>query len=231
MVANGDYGHHLVFDILPARLFFKIFEFHIYNVLRPGSNSAKPVPLIFAALYLIHYANRGWFFPLNIRVASCAKSSFSITVVLSGFFVTSIHGYLNARWYSEHCSYLDWDWLFSPTCIIGLTIYEISFWSTIYCESIMRNLRDPSPGAAQEQPRYKIPTGFLFKYVTSPQYFTELAGFAGWAIMTWSPAGLFIFLISCANLIPRAIASHKWYHEKFKGEYPTERKILIPFVW
>jgi 3-oxo-5-alpha-steroid 4-dehydrogenase 1 len=190
------------------------------------------VPLLFATLYLIHYANRGWFFPLSIRVAPDTKSSFSITVVLSGFFVTSMHGYLNALWYSKHCSYLDSDWLFSPTCILGVLLYEVSFWSTIYSEHIMRNLRDPpsSPTAAQK-PRYKIPRGFLFQYVTSPQYFTELAGFLGWAIMTWSPAGLFIFSISCANLIPRAIASHKWYHEKFKGEYPTDRKILIPFLW
>ena len=92
----------------------------------------------------------------------------------------------------------------------------------------MRELRDPNPKAGA--PRYSIPTGFLFEYVTSPQYFTELTGFLGWAIMTWSPAGLFIFLISAANLIPRAIASHKWYHEKFDN-YPTKRKVLIPFVY
>ncbi len=92
----------------------------------------------------------------------------------------------------------------------------------------MRNLRDATrnPG----QPRYKIPKGFLYDYVTSPQYFTELTGFLGWAIMTWNPAGLFIFLISCANLVPRAVESHRWYKEKF-SDYPKDRKVLIPFLW
>ena len=176
---------------------------------------------------------------MNIRVAPDSKASFSVTVVLSGLLVTSMHGYLNAMWYSKHCTYLDWEWFTSPICLFGLTLYEISFLCTLYSEHIMRNLRDlPSkaPPAQQQSPhtppqRYKIPKGFLFNYVSSPQYFTELTGFLGWAIMTWSPAGLFIFLISCANLIPRAVASHKWYVEKFRGDYPVNRKQLIPFVW
>jgi 3-oxo-5-alpha-steroid 4-dehydrogenase 1 len=192
-----------------------------------GPNALRPVPMFFAFLFLVHYANRGWYFPWTIRVAPGAKASFSLFVVLSGFFVTSLHGYLNAMWYSKFCSFLDWDWLVSPTCLFGLLLYEISFWSTIRCESIIRSLRDQDASG----PRYKIPRGFLFEYVTSPQYFTELMGFAGWAIMTWSPAGLFIFLISAANLIPRAIGTHQWYHDKFKSEYPKERKILIPFLW
>jgi 3-oxo-5-alpha-steroid 4-dehydrogenase 1 len=48
--------------------------------------------------------------------------------------------------------------------------------------------------------------------------------------MTWSPGGLFILGISLANLVPRAIATHRWYREKFP-DYPKDRKILIPFVW
>jgi 3-oxo-5-alpha-steroid 4-dehydrogenase 1 len=196
-----------------------------------GPHSTKPVPLFFAALYLIHYANRGWYFPWAMRVAPGTKSSFSITVAGSGLFVTGMHGYLNAMWYSTHCSYLDYNWLQTPTCLVGLVLYEFSFWSTIYCEHIMRNLRPASGVVAEGESRYKIPRGFLFEYVTSPQYFTEIMGFFGWAIMTWSPAGLFIVAISCANLVPRAVGTQKWYREKFKEEYPMERKILIPFVW
>jgi 3-oxo-5-alpha-steroid 4-dehydrogenase 1 len=192
-----------------------------------GPNALKPVPMIFAVLFLIHYANRGWYFPFSLRVDPGAKASFSIVVVVSGLFVTSLHGYLNAMWYSKYCSYLDWDWLLSPTCLFGLALYEISFWSTIWSESIIRSLRDKTPSG----PRYQIPRGFLFEYITSPQYLTELLGFAGWAIMTWSPAGLFIFLISAANLVPRAVETHKWYQEKFKEEYPKQRRILIPFLW
>lgn len=193
-----------------------------------GPNAAKGPQLFFAGLFLLHYANRGWFFPLSIRVADGSKTRFSLFVSVSGILVTALHGYLNAMYYSKICTFLDWDWMTSPTCLFGLALYQISFWSTIRSEHIMRHLRDvnPQPGA----PRYKIPTGFMFEYVSSPQYFTELTGFLGWAIMTWSPAGLFIFSISAANLIPRAIASHHWYIEKFE-DYPTSRKVLIPFVY
>lgn len=193
-----------------------------------GPNYANGPSLLFAGLYLIHYANRGWFFPFSIRVANGTKTRFSLLVSVTGIFVTALHGYLNAMYYSKFCTFLNWEWVLSPTCLFGLFLYEVSFWSTIRSEYVMRNLRDVNgkPGA----PRYKIPTGFLFDYVTSPQYFTELTGFLGWAIMTWSPAGLFIFSISAANLIPRAIASHKWYREKFE-HYPANRKALIPFVY
>ncbi|CAM9342834.1 unnamed protein product [Ectocarpus fasciculatus] len=193
-----------------------------------GPNYTRGPSLLFAGLYLLHYANRGWYFPLSIRVTEGSKTRFSLLVSVTGVLVTSLHGYLNAMYYSKFCTFLDWDWVLSPTCLLGLCLYQVSFWSTIRSEYIMRNLRelDPKPGA----PRYKIPRGFLFDYVSSPQYFTELTGFLGWAIMTWSPAGLFIFSISVANLVPRAIASHKWYMEKFE-DYPQERKIVIPFVF
>ncbi len=191
-----------------------------------GPLADESVPRFFAALYLIHYANRGWYFPYSIRIAAGSKSSFSVLVVISGVFVTSLHGYLNAMWYSKFCPFLTYEWLSSPTCLLGLVLYEVSFLATLRSEYIMRNLRDPTP--AKDSARYKIPTGFLFDYVTSPQYFTELMGFFGWTIMTLNPAGLFIFLISCANLIPRAISTHAWYHSKFE-DYPKDRKILVPF--
>lgn len=52
----------------------------------------------------------------------------------------------------------------------------------------------------------------------------------GWAIMTLNPGGLVIFLVSFANLVPRAVRTHQWYKEKF-DDYPKNRKALIPFVY
>jgi hypothetical protein len=37
-------------------------------------------------------------------------------------------------------------------------------------------------------------------------------------------------LFTAANLAPRALANHRWYHEKF-ADYPPERRRLIPFIW
>ena len=35
--------------------------------------------------------------------------------------------------------------------------------------------------------------------------------------------------LSAANLVPRALATHRWYRERFP-DYPQDRKALIPFV-
>jgi len=32
-----------------------------------------------------------------------------------------------------------------------------------------------------------------------------------------------------ANLVPRALAHHKWYNEHFEN-YPAERKAIFPFI-
>ena len=76
---------------------------------------------------------------------------------------------------------------------------------------------------------YRVPEGGLFKYITNPSYFSELLSFAGFAIATWSLGAVFVLVVSAANLIPRAFQVHRWYQAKFP-DYPSERKVLIPFV-
>lgn len=61
-------------------------------------------------------------------------------------------------------------------------------------------------------------------------YFTELVLWVGFALFTFSPAGLFIVGISAANLLPRAVATHRWYHDRFP-DYPKDRKILVPGLY
>ena len=46
---------------------------------------------------------------------------------------------------------------------------------------------------------------------------------------TWSLPGLAFALYTAANVGPRALANHRWYHEKF-DDYPKHRKALVPFV-
>ncbi len=77
---------------------------------------------------------------------------------------------------------------------------------------------------------YRIPRGGLFTYVSCANYFGELVQWGGWALATWSYAALLWWLFALSTFIPRARATHAWYHERFP-EYPSERKALIPFVW
>ncbi len=191
-----------------------------------GSRATEPVPLILAAVWLIHYGNRGWFFPLSIRVARGRRSTFSLMVMSMGMFVTAIHGYLNASLFSEFGAHLTNDWLTDPRFLSGLVIYYFGFFVILRSESIVRNLRDPN---VQGEAEYKIPYGGFYRYVSSPQYLGELVGWAGFALMTWGLPGVMIFLISAGNLVPRAFGTHRWYREKFP-DYPSDRKALIPYV-
>ena len=76
---------------------------------------------------------------------------------------------------------------------------------------------------------YKIPRGGLYERVSCPNYLGELLEWTGWAIATWSLAGLSFAVYTAANLVPRAVAHHRWYRETFP-DYPPARRAVIPFV-
>ena len=77
---------------------------------------------------------------------------------------------------------------------------------------------------------YKIPRGGLYERISCPNYFGEILEWIGWAIATWSLAGLAFAIYTIANLAPRAMAHHRWYRETF-SDYPKQRKALIPYLW
>lgn len=206
---------------LPASLSFLYFFFS-------GPNWSDTVPLVFLCVWLVHYGNRGFFFPLSIRSPRGAKASFSLMVIAVGWVVTSLHGYLHAAFFSSHATHYTLDWLTDPRFLIGLPIYAASLALNIHSDAIVRGLRSRDE-VALGQKVYRIPRGGLYRWVTSPSYLTELTGWAGLALCTWSLAGVFIFAISAANLVPRAISTHRWYRERFP-DYPRERTALIPYL-
>lgn len=206
---------------LPATAVFLL----TYLLDKPKVNSKMSKFL--ASLFVVHYAYRGWYFPLNIRVAKGSKSSFNIVVSLTGAFFTALHGHLHARLYRSVGTHLTDAWAKDPRFLVGFGIYELAFWTMVHSDSVMRNLRSVDGSG----PRYKIPRGGMFEYVTSPQYFGEITAFGGLAIMNWSLPGLAVFLITAFNLIPRSFQNHRWYLEKFGDEYAKlGRKNLIPFL-
>ncbi|CAA0079061.1 Uncharacterised protein [BD1-7 clade bacterium] len=207
---------------LPATLSFVFFYFQ-------GEHRLETVPMIFLGVWLLHYGNRGFVFPLLMRVAKGATGSFSLMVVGAGWLVTSLHGYLNAVWISQLSTQLTDAWLTDPRFIIGMIIYLTGFTLNVHSDAIIRNLRSKEEVERGDKV-YRIPQGGLFRFVTNPSYLTELMSFTGFAIATWSLGAVFVLLVSAANLIPRAFQIHKWYKEKFGDEYPQNRKVLIPFI-
>ena len=88
-------------------------------------------------------------------------------------------------------------------------------------DTILMKLRRPG------ETGHKVPAGGLFRWVSCPNYFGELVEWSGFALATWSLAGLAFAVWGAANLIPRALANHRWYRETF-ADYPSERRALIP---
>ncbi len=72
----------------------------------------------------------------------------------------------------------------------------------------------------------------MFRHVTSANYFGELIEWIGFAILTWSWAGVVFVVWTFANLAPRAAKIHERYKRDFPGEMKGRKvKRIIPYVY
>ncbi|BBZ24145.1 3-oxo-5-alpha-steroid 4-dehydrogenase [Mycolicibacter hiberniae] len=195
-----------------------------------GPARFEPTSLVLAGIWALHYANRGWFFPLAIRQVPGKRSTFNVSVVVMGMLVTSMHGYLNGALFSHnYFGQYGTAWLTDPRFLVGLVIYLCGFALLVNSESIVRNLREKNSAGRPAGAEYRIPFGGGFRFVSSPAYLGEIVAWTGFAILTWALPGVAILLITAGNLIPRALGTHRWYQEKFP-DYPADRKALVPFL-
>lgn len=205
---------------LPALIIFPIVFFM-------GRHSGETVPLFFLCLWTFHYLNRAIVNPMLMRTAAGSKNSFDPSVMLWGWVVLALHAYLNAAYISEVGNHYQDAWFQDIRFIIGMAIYVFGFSLNVYSDSILRSLRSKNPTA--DEPRYKIPFGGFFKFVSCPHYLGEILSFVGLAVMTWNLGAIFVVLVTAANLIPRALVTHKWFNKHFDN-YPAKRKAIFPFV-
>jgi len=59
--------------------------------------------------------------------------------------------------------------------------------------------------------------------------FTEMGHLFSPFVDTVTPPWVFLF-VEIAVMAPRAIRGHRWYHERFRGSYPRERRAVIPWL-
>ena len=146
-----------------------------------------------------------------------------LIIILFALGFNAINVYLQGNWIFVYGEY-SLSWLTSKPFIVGLIVFLIGMYINVTSDNILIALRK------NNQEEYSIPNGFLFNNIYSPNYLGEMIEWLGWAIMTWSFAGLVFFFWTVANLLPRALANHRWYQEKFP-EYPTDRKAIIPYLF
>jgi 3-oxo-5-alpha-steroid 4-dehydrogenase 1 len=145
-------------------------------------------------------------------------------VAAMGFLLNSGFSYLNGRWLFMFGPERDLAWLWDIRFLLGTALFFGGWIAATWSDAVLRSLRKPG------EKGYRIPRAGLFRWVTSPNYLGEMTMWAGWALATWSLAGLTIFCVTAANLIPRAVRNHRWYREKFP-DYPASRKALVPYIF
>lgn len=188
------------------------------------TGNSRTVLYIMAGLFLLHYFQRSFIFPFLMR----GKSKMPIAIMLMGMTFNTLNAYLIGGWlygqapagmYGTH-------WLWSPQFIIGTVVFFTGMAINLHSDHIIRNLRKPG------DTKHYIPRKGLYKYVTSANYFGEFTEWVGYAILTWSPAGLLFAAWTFANLAPRAKSLTAKYEEEFGEEYKSlKKKHIIPFIW
>ena len=141
------------------------------------------------------------------------------STVLTNYF---LNVFFQGTWISLLSDYSS-GWITTVPFFLGLFVFFAGFYINVRSDEIMINLRK------EKGEGYHIPEGFLFNKVSNPNYLGEFIEWLGWAIMTFSWAGLVFFLWTVCNLFPRAISNHKWYQAKFE-DYPKDRKAVIPNI-
>jgi protein-S-isoprenylcysteine O-methyltransferase Ste14 len=196
----------------PAVLFFAA----VYAV---GDLRFEPVPLALLATWMLHYVRRAFVYPFRMRSAG---RPMPLSVVAMGFTFNLLNAYLNARWIS-HLGPFAGGAGCGPWLWIGIAVF-VGGW-LLNGSSDNRLIRLRGSGEAG----YRIPQGGGFRWITCPNYFGEIVEWSGWALASRSPAAVAFAVFTVANLVPRALAHHRWYRAEFP-DYPRRRKALIPFL-
>ncbi len=185
-----------------------------------GRHAGEPVSLLLVLAFAAHYVHRALVYPVRMRSSGKRTPMLSAFVALC---VNCLNGTINGLALGQAVEY-DAAWLADPRFVLGAGLFVAGAAVNLQSDAILRSLRRPG------ETGYRIPTGGLYRWVSSPNYLGEIVQWAGWAMATWSGAGLAFLALTVANLVPRARAHQRWYRERFP-DYPRERRALVPFTW
>lgn len=228
-LSNSNWGPKISNKVAWVLMEAPAFLFLLYYTIRfaqsgVDTGNCKAVLYIMAGLFLLHYFQRSFIFPLLMR----GKSKMPVSVMLMGLVFNTLNAYMIGGWLYEVApsGMYTAAWPYSPQFIIGLLIFFTGMGINLHSDHVIRNLRKPG------DTKHYIPRKGFYRYVTSANYFGELTEWIGFAILTWSPAGLLFAVWTFANLGPRAKSLTEKYVQEFGEEYTKlNKKHIIPFIW
>jgi 3-oxo-5-alpha-steroid 4-dehydrogenase 1 len=207
---------------LPKRIGWAVMEspsvIAFLLVFLAGPRAGDPVPRIFAAMWLLHYVQRAWIDPLRMHGR---LAPIPLAIVASAVTFNLLNSYLNARSLSAFGPTYGLRWLIDVRFLYGTLLFITGFVINRWADGVLVRMRRQNRG------EYAIPRGGLYDDISCPNYFGEILQWTGFAIATWSLAGASFAVFTAANLVPRAVAHHRWYRRTFP-DYPRRRTALIP---
>lgn len=184
----------------------------------------EPAPCVMGALFCLHYFQRTFIFPFLLR----GKGTMPWAVICAGMIFNSINAYMIGGWlfYLAPANLYEASWLLSPLFILGTIMFFIGMAINLHSDHVIRSLRKPGDN------KHYIPGKGFYRFVAAANYFGETVEWIGFAILTWSIAGVVFVMWTFANLAPRAKRIHQKYCDEFGDSYTSlHRRYIIPFLY
>lgn len=208
---------------LPNHIGWLLMELPVLIVLWllvwPFRNSISNPVWVMIGLFSFHYLHRSFIFPFRIKTKG---KTMPWLIAGSAIFFNLMNGFGLGYYFTRFANY-DNNWFSDLRFIGGVLLFITGVYINWKADAMLIALRRPG------ETGYKIPQGWLFKYISCPNLFGETLEWAGFALLCWNLPAFTFFIWTAANLIPRALSHHRWYKEKFT-DYPKERKAIVPFL-
>ena len=169
--------------------------------------------------FLVHYCHRGIIYPLYIQ-----SNSMPLFTALLGITYTTFNGYLQPKYILSLSNSSPLSSLSMLRYAVGIIIFFIGMYINLQADYYLIKL-----SKNKKKGQYFIPRGYLFEYISCPNFFGETLEWFGYAICIWTLCGWGFFLQTFFTIIPRGYHHHQYYKDKFSG-YPPNRKAVIPYL-
>lgn len=190
-----------------------------------------------AICFLVHYIHRTLIFPLRIRPSKPTP----VHVMLLANVYCCFNGSLQAATFVSTSSIASE--LSPPNLTLscgGLIVFALGLYINIRSDNILIALRRTRSFASSGASGYQIPQGFLYNYVSCPNFFGECLEWVGFAVvavgyfnwdLAYALAGFSFAVYTASNTIPRGVKHHQWYLNTFGDAYlKLQRKAAVPGI-
>lgn len=177
--------------------------------------------------FFIHYFHRSFIFPFCIYSFADIPLEITIMIFISCFF--------NAIMVNRSIFYFsNYDEEFWLLYIFGMISFGIGAFINLFSDYSMVKQRSKDIHGLNGQ--YIIPRGFLFDYISCPNYFGEIIEWFSFIVISSSFSSFVCFITKISFLFPRAIQTNEWYKENFENEFNNDndlskRRAILPFLY